>query len=261
MDFAGTTQVSQYQKKHSPIIRFFHLIRSMASSLFSLVYLLAWHPLLPTPYISSPSHCLLFATYAHSITACFAIVPRLCYLILVSTNSRFALSSISTLVFSVLVSGFTQLIQINVFITLYYASLYTTTFPVYPLLTTSTLYWIITNTSATDTTWPSYSLLHYVLPFPLIITLVLFIFSLMPVFSTKSFHSLSLLIRSSSVSAITTRSSAYNNSHGKATLNSVDKFPWQSQIAKDLMLNFDAYRPLPHNHYCYHILFLQLFLH
>jgi len=40
---------------------------------------------------------------------------------------------------------------------------------------------------------------------------------------TKSFHSLSLLIRSSSVSAITTRSSAYNNSHGKATLHSLDK--------------------------------------
>jgi len=37
-----------------------------------------------------------------------------------------------------------------------------------------------------------------------------------------TFHSLSLLIRSSSVSAITTRSSAYN-SYGKATLNSLDK--------------------------------------
>ena len=49
---------------------------------------------------------------------------------------------------------------------------------------------------------------------------VFFGFTLMPLFSTKSFHSLSLLIRSSSVSAITTRSSAYNNSHG-ATLNSV----------------------------------------
>jgi len=36
------------------------------------------------------------------------------------------------------------------------------------------------------------------------------------------FHSLSRLIRSSSVSAIITRSSAYNNSHGKATLNSLD---------------------------------------
>jgi len=27
------------------------------------------------------------------------------------------------------------------------------------------------------------------------------------------------------------------------------------------MLNLRAYRPLPHNHYCYHKLFLQLFLH
>ena len=43
------------------------------------------------------------------------------------------------------------------------------TFPVYPLLTTSMLYWIISNTSTTYTTWPnwpSYSLLHYLLPFP-----------------------------------------------------------------------------------------------
>jgi len=58
---------------------------------------------------------------------------------------------------------------------------------------------------------------------PLTMTLVLFIFTLMPLFSTKSFYSLSLLIRSSSVSAITTRSSAYSNSHGKATLNALDK--------------------------------------
>jgi len=34
-----------------------------------------------------------------------------------------------------------------------HATIYTTTLPVYyPLLTTSTLYWIITNTSNTDTT-------------------------------------------------------------------------------------------------------------
>jgi len=45
----------------------------------------------------------------------------------------------------------------------------------------------------------------------------------MLLFSTLSFHSLSLLIRSSSVSAITTRSSAYSNSHSKVTLNSLDK--------------------------------------
>ena len=45
-----------------------------------------------------------------------------------------------------------------------HATLYT--FPVCPLLTTSTLYIIIMNASTTDTTWPPYSLLHYLLPFP-----------------------------------------------------------------------------------------------
>ena len=97
---SGTTQVSWYQKKHSPthtyrghqssLICFIHLIRSMASSLFnprawrsfstiskfSLVYLLAWHHPLHTPYISSPNHCLLFATHAHTIAACFAVIPE-----------------------------------------------------------------------------------------------------------------------------------------------------------------------------------------
>jgi len=47
-----------------------------------------------------------------------------------------------------------------------YATLNTTTFPVHPLLTTSALYWIITNTSTADITRPSYSLLCYLLPFP-----------------------------------------------------------------------------------------------
>jgi len=49
-----------------------------------LVYLLVWRSALHTPYISPPSHCLLFATLAHTNTACFAVVPRLCHLILVS---------------------------------------------------------------------------------------------------------------------------------------------------------------------------------
>jgi len=73
--WSGATWVSWYQKKHSPThtygghhsspICFFHLVRSMAPSLFnprawqsfpqslskfSLVYLLAWHPPLHTPY-------------------------------------------------------------------------------------------------------------------------------------------------------------------------------------------------------------------
>jgi len=45
-------------------------------SKFSLVYLLAWHPPLHTPYISSPNYCLLFATHAHTTATCFAVVPR-----------------------------------------------------------------------------------------------------------------------------------------------------------------------------------------
>ena len=36
----------------------------------------------------------------------------------------------------------------------------------------------------------------------------------------KAFHSFSLLISSSSVSAITAKSSAYSSSHGRATLTS-----------------------------------------
>jgi len=32
------------------------------------------------PYISSPSHCLLFATRAHTIATCFAVISRLCRL-------------------------------------------------------------------------------------------------------------------------------------------------------------------------------------
>jgi len=40
-------------------------------SKFCLVYLLAWHPPLHTPHISSPNHCLLFATHAHTICSLF----------------------------------------------------------------------------------------------------------------------------------------------------------------------------------------------
>jgi len=53
---------------------------------FSLVYLLAWHPPLHTPYISSPNRCLLFTVHAHTIATCFAVVLRLCHLILVSLS-------------------------------------------------------------------------------------------------------------------------------------------------------------------------------
>ena len=109
---SGTTWVGRYQNKHSPththpvhqtsFINFLHLLRSIASSLliyvldglFSTIFfsqhiqvlfglplcLLVWNPLLYTPYISSRSHYLLFATHAHTITAFSAVVPVLCRL-------------------------------------------------------------------------------------------------------------------------------------------------------------------------------------
>jgi len=111
---SGTIWVSRYKKKHAPthtcrghqstLICFIHILWSMASSLFnpctwqlfpqslskfSLVYLLAWHPVLHTPYISSPSHCPLFTTHANTIAACFAVVLRLCHLILVSLSTLY----------------------------------------------------------------------------------------------------------------------------------------------------------------------------
>jgi len=58
-------------------------------SKFYLLYLLAWHPTLHTPYISSPNHCLLFAAHAHTITICFAVVLRLCHLILISLSTLY----------------------------------------------------------------------------------------------------------------------------------------------------------------------------
>jgi len=57
-------------------------------SKFSLVYLLAWHPQLHTPYISSSIHCLLFAAHAHTIATCFAVV-RLCHLILIALSTLY----------------------------------------------------------------------------------------------------------------------------------------------------------------------------
>ena len=109
-----TTNVSRYQKKHSST----HTHRGhqypyqlppsttipsilpiqptcctvffpQSLSKFSLVYLLAWHPSLHTPFISSPNHYLLFATHAHTIATCFAAVPKLCHLILVSLSTLY----------------------------------------------------------------------------------------------------------------------------------------------------------------------------
>jgi len=80
--------------------------------------------------------------------------------------------------------------------------------------------WIITSVSTTDATLPSYSLLRYLLLFSTNHKLgLIHIFSHAMLF----FHSLCLLIRSSSVLSIITKSSAYNNLHGKVTLNSLDR--------------------------------------
>jgi len=104
-----TTQVSRYQKKHSPThthrghqsslsassiyydpwhppysIHVLYSLFPQSLSKFSLVYFLAWQPPLHTPYISSLNRYHRFATHAHTIATCFAVVPNLCHLIPVS---------------------------------------------------------------------------------------------------------------------------------------------------------------------------------
>jgi len=69
----------------------------------------------------------------------------------------------------------------------------------------------------TDTTWPSHYLWHQFLMFYTYHNL-----GFTPLFSILSFHSLSVLTRSSSVSAITTKSSAYYCAYVKSNLNSPD---------------------------------------
>ena len=109
---SGTTRVGRYQKKHSPahthpgqrtsFITFLHLKRSMASSLFSLR---AWQssrttslqvlfrlPLGLGPSTSYSMHFFTrssssFAAHAHTNTACFAAIPILRHLYLVSLSS------------------------------------------------------------------------------------------------------------------------------------------------------------------------------
>jgi len=112
-NLSGTTRVSWYQKKHSPttlimVINHPYLLSQSTTtwhhpysihvlcslfpqslSKFSLVYLLAWHPQHNTPYISSPNHCLLFTIHAHTIATCFAVVPKLYHLILVSLSTLY----------------------------------------------------------------------------------------------------------------------------------------------------------------------------
>jgi len=110
---SGTTWVSRYQKKHLPThpswsssnlyqllpsttihgilpAKFTWLTIFFAQPLTksSLVYLLVWSSPPRMPYISLPNQCLLFATHAHTIAACFAVVPRLYHLLLVSPSTR-----------------------------------------------------------------------------------------------------------------------------------------------------------------------------
>jgi len=122
--FAGTTRVSQCLKKQSPthtypdhqssFIFFLHLLRSqhtpcsiyVINSLFCttsqqvlLVYLLVWNPPLHTPSTSYSIYFFTqslssFRTHAHTITTCFAEVPILCHLILISLFQLFTLNSI-----------------------------------------------------------------------------------------------------------------------------------------------------------------------
>jgi len=77
-----------YDPWHPPCSIYVHdSIFSQSVLKFSLVYLLAWHPPLHTPYISSTNHCLLFTAHAHIIATCFAVVLRSCHLILVSLST------------------------------------------------------------------------------------------------------------------------------------------------------------------------------
>jgi len=104
---SGTTQVSRYQKKHSPthhpdhypiFISFFHLPRSIASSLFKLRICQSFcttslHVLFGLPLDLEPLH-LIFHTFLHpisvfflqharTIATCFGLVSILYHLFLV----------------------------------------------------------------------------------------------------------------------------------------------------------------------------------
>jgi len=83
-------------------ICFLHLLPSTASSIFNPRALQSFTTIslqvffgLPlglapsTSYISSPNHYLLFATHAHTIATCFAVVLRLCHLNLVCLSTLY----------------------------------------------------------------------------------------------------------------------------------------------------------------------------
>ena len=58
-------------------------------SMSSLVYLLVWSPPTHISYISLSNQYLLFAAYAHTIAACFAVIPRLYHLFLVFLSTPY----------------------------------------------------------------------------------------------------------------------------------------------------------------------------
>jgi len=63
-------------------------------SMSSLVYLLVWSPPPHIPYISSPNQCRLFATHAHTIATCFAVVSILYNLFLDFLSTPYLLSKL-----------------------------------------------------------------------------------------------------------------------------------------------------------------------
>jgi len=102
---------SRYQKKHSPthiyrghqssLVCFIHLLRSIASSLINLQARQSFSTIslqvffgLSLGLASSTSYSIHFFTQSlsssrntcHTIATCFAVVPRLCHLILLSLN-------------------------------------------------------------------------------------------------------------------------------------------------------------------------------
>jgi len=87
---AATAPTHTYRGHQSSLICFLHSILSVQFTCLTVFFQVFFglpldlHPPLHTPYISSPSHSLLFAAHAHTITTCFAVVPRLYHLILVS---------------------------------------------------------------------------------------------------------------------------------------------------------------------------------
>jgi len=102
---SGTTRVSRYQKKHSPThtypdhqsssVCFLPLIKIHGNpcSIYmpdspSLLWSTSWSGTLHFIVHTSPNHCVLFATHAHTNAICFAVVPRM------SPNPSLSLNSL-----------------------------------------------------------------------------------------------------------------------------------------------------------------------